>query len=51
MTTVLFACDFDNIDKEIQKKKKIMEREFSNNNFVSQTHKINRHIPFIITKL
>ena len=22
MTTVLFACDFDNIDKEIQKKKK-----------------------------
>lgn len=49
MTTVLFACDFDNIDKEIQKKKKTWSGNFQTTN--SQTHKINRHIPFIITKL
>ena len=49
MTTVLFACDFDNIDKEIQKKKKSWSGNFQTT--ISQTHKINRHIPFIITKL
>ena len=50
MTTVLFACDFDNIDKEIcTKEKKSWSGNFQTT--ISQTHKINRHIPFIITKL